>query len=121
MSARPSDKRPSFNEVPDVYDEIRPSYPAELYDALFEMLPPEPAILENDGRFSRVELRTWDWNQTYTAADYRKLMLSYSQTHMMAPDQRQGLLDDMESFITEHFNGRVTRPLVATLTTARRS
>src|SRR5207302_4564398 len=40
------DKRLSFNEVPDIYDEIRPSYPAALYDVLFEMFPPRPAIVE---------------------------------------------------------------------------
>ena len=44
--ATPAGKRLSFNEVPEIYDEIRPSYPAALYDVLFEMLPPEPAILE---------------------------------------------------------------------------
>src|ERR687893_1866505 len=41
-----SDKRLSFNEVPDIYDEIRPSYPAALYDVLFEMLPRHPEIVE---------------------------------------------------------------------------
>lgn len=42
----PLDKRLSFNEVPEIYDEIRPSYPAALYEALFRMLPPQPTILE---------------------------------------------------------------------------
>jgi SAM-dependent methyltransferase len=46
MTRRPVDKRLSFNEVPDIYDEIRPSYPAGLYETLFEMLPPGPAIVE---------------------------------------------------------------------------
>ncbi len=46
MNRPPVDKRLSFNEVPDIYDEIRPSYPAELLDALFELLPPEPMIVE---------------------------------------------------------------------------
>src|SRR3954447_24813925 len=41
-----SDKRLSFNEAPDVYDEIRPSYPAALFNALFEMLPSSPTIVE---------------------------------------------------------------------------
>ena len=44
--ASPADRRLSFNEAPDVYDEIRPSYPAALFDVLFEMLPSEPAIVE---------------------------------------------------------------------------
>lgn len=44
--ARSEDRRLSFNEVPDIYDEIRPSYPADLFDVVFESLPSEPTILE---------------------------------------------------------------------------
>ena len=260
MRRRHADHRLSFNEVPDVYDEIRPSYPAELYATLFAMLPPHPSIvevgpgtgkatrdlldrgasvhaveigpamaaklrsnlptdrlrvtvgdfeqveiapssvdavfaatayhwispqaqtdrparllhpngvlavvdliqvtspedngffdaaqpiyekygeghqgppaptrdavdppirklLEGDDRYDSLEVRMWDWDQTYSAADYRKLMLSYSGTQMMHSADRLGLLDDIESFISEHFDGQITRPLVVTLTTARR-
>ncbi len=260
MKRQPADKRLSFNEVPDVYDEIRPSYPAELYVTLFALLPPHPSILEvgpgtgqatkallaggasvhaieigpamadklrsnlptdrlhvtvgdfehtaidsssvdavfsatayhwispqaqtdrpaellrpggvlaivdliqvtspeddgffdaaqpiyekhgeghqgppaptrdavdppirklleADDRFEEVTVHRWDWDQTYSATAYRKLMLSYSGTQMMTPTDRLGLLDDIESFISEHFHGQVTRPLVVTLTTARR-
>jgi SAM-dependent methyltransferase len=80
-----------------------------------------PAIYESlnqDRRFENVEVHSYDWNQTYTAAAYRKLMLSYSVTQMMDPRDRDGLLDDIESFIQERFRGRITRPLVVTLTTA---
>lgn len=43
---RPDDVRLSFNEVPEIYDQARPTYPAPLYDALFEALPPRPHIVE---------------------------------------------------------------------------
>jgi SAM-dependent methyltransferase len=76
-------------------------------------------VLRGDPRFSDAEVRTYDWNQTYTAAGYRKLMISYSGTQMMAPTARQGLLDDMENFVREQFDDQVTRPIVVTLTTAR--
>ena len=46
MDRRHADIRLSFNEVPDVYDEVRPSHPAELYATLFAMLPPHPSIVE---------------------------------------------------------------------------
>ncbi len=81
----------------------------------------DPSIreaLSRDERFADVEVRCYDWNQTYSAAQYRKLMLSYSVTQMMEPGRRNGLLDDMEAFIKERFHDRVTRPLVVTLTTA---
>ena len=81
--------------------------------------PPIHLVLGGDPRFGNVEVRTYDWNQTYSAADYRKLMLSYSGTQMMTPSARQGLLDDMENFIQQQFGNQVTRPIVVTLTTAR--
>jgi SAM-dependent methyltransferase len=84
----------------------------------------DPSIaqaLARDPRFTDVDVHRWDWDQTYTAAGYRKLMLSFSDTNMMEASDRMGLLDDMEAFIDSHFDGRVTRPLVVTLTTARRA
>lgn len=76
------------------------------------------AVLAADSRFDSVFVRRYDWNQTYSASEYRNLMLSYSGTQMMDESDRLGLLDDMESFIRNDFGGVVTRPLVATLTTA---
>jgi hypothetical protein len=46
-------------------------------------------------------------------------MLSYSGTQRMNEPDRSGLVEDMELFIREQFDGSVTRPLVVTLTTAR--
>lgn len=65
-----------------------------------------------------VEVRAYDWNQTYTAAEYRKLMLSNSSTQMMNASARQQLLDDIEDFVRQQFDDQVTRPLVVSLTTA---
>ena len=76
------------------------------------------AVLDSDRRFECVEVHRFDWDQTYSASEYRNLMLSYSGTQMMEQSNRVGLLDEMESFIMSDFGGVVTRPLVATLTTA---
>jgi SAM-dependent methyltransferase len=76
------------------------------------------AVLDADARFGPAVVYRYDWNQTYSASDYRKLMLSYSVTQMMAEPDRLGLLDDIESLIRTEFNGCITRPLVVTLTTA---
>jgi SAM-dependent methyltransferase len=83
----------------------------------------DPAMrvaLQRDGRFSEVRVRRYDWDQTYTAAQYRQLMLSDSRRQLMETVARQGLLDEMEAFIRDNFDDRVTRPLVAALTTAAR-
>ena len=80
--------------------------------------PPLRAALQADRRYDSVAVRSYDWNQTYSAAEYRNLMLSYSGTQMMVASERFGLLNDMEAFIRKEFGGYVTRPLVVTLTTA---
>jgi hypothetical protein len=75
-------------------------------------------VLDADRRFDCVEVHHFDWDQTYSASDYRNLMLSSSGTQMMKQPDRVGLLDEMESFIRSDFGGIVTKPLVVTLTTA---
>lgn len=80
--------------------------------------PEISAVLKADPRFESVAVHRYDWDQTYSASEYRKLMLSYSGTQMMDEPARLGLVDDMESLIRDEFGGLVTRPLVVTLTTA---
>ena len=75
-------------------------------------------MLDADPRFDSVAFRRYDWDQTYSASEYRDLMLSFSSTQMMKESDRLGLLDEIESFIRNDFGGTVTRPLVVTLTTA---
>lgn len=75
-------------------------------------------VLQRDHRFDMVTVGRYDWDQSYSASEYRQLMLSYSVTQMMDEADREGLLTDIESFIRSDFDGVVTRPLVATLTTA---
>jgi hypothetical protein len=74
--------------------------------------------LAADQRFRDVQLRRYDWDQTYSAADFRTLMVTYSGTQMMDEVARNGLLGDIEAFAHDQFGGIVTRPLVVTLTTA---
>ena len=38
--------RGTFDEVADLYDRVRPTYPPELFDALFSRLGPAPVVLE---------------------------------------------------------------------------
>jgi hypothetical protein len=46
FASRPDDIRLSFNEAAEIYDEVRPAYPDELFEALFEALPSQPEIVE---------------------------------------------------------------------------
>ena len=46
LMGRPDDVRSSFDRAVDAYDEVRPSYPSDLFDALFGLLPPTPDVVE---------------------------------------------------------------------------
>ncbi len=86
-----------------------------------EVDPPIRSALQHDERFAGLEVRCYDWDQTYSAAEYRQLMLSYSGTQSMESATRECLLEEMEQFVSEQFDDEITRPLVATLTTAIRN
>ena len=114
-------RKPFFAAAQPVYERYGEGHTGPPAPERTAVDPPIHRALRGDSRFSNVELRSYDWDQTYSAAGYRKLMLSFSGTQMMAPPARQGLLDDMENFIRQHYDDQVTRPIVVTLTTARLS
>ena len=70
------------------------------------VVPTIRAVLRVDSRFDCVEVRQYNWDQTYSALNCRNLMLSmlsYSGTQMMQESTRVGLLDDMASLIRDEF------------------
>jgi SAM-dependent methyltransferase len=110
-----------FNAVQPIYERYGEGHTGPPAPSRSEVDPPMRQLLERDQRFAAVNVRHYDWNQTYSAAEYRQLMLSYSDTQTMEPGARAGLVDDIEAFVNQRFNGVVTRPAVVTLTTATRS
>lgn len=113
-----SDDKGFFAAAQPIYDRYGERHAGPPAPERNAVDPPIHRVLRGDPRFSNVKVRAYDWNQTYSAADYRKLMLSYSGTQMMTSAARRGLLDDMEDFVRQQFGGQVTRPIVVTLTTA---
>jgi SAM-dependent methyltransferase len=42
----PKEIRHGFDNIPDIYDRVRPRYPAAAFDEIFVRLPPSPPIIE---------------------------------------------------------------------------
>lgn len=114
----PPDDKGFFAAAQPIYDRYGEGHAGPPTPERNAVDPTIHRVLRGDPRFSNVEVRAYDWNQTYSAAGYRKLMLSYSSTQMMTPPARQGRLDDMENLVRQQFDDQVTRPIVVTLTTA---
>ncbi len=106
-----------FDAVQPIYERYGEPHTGPPAPTRHDVDPAIRAALQTDRRFADVCVRRYDWNQTYDAADYRKLMLSYSGTQMMSEARRAGLLDSVEAFVRSEFGGAVTRPIVVTLTT----
>ena len=107
-----------FSAVQPVYERNGQGHFGSPAPTRVHATPPIHDRLAQDDRFKHVSLHSCDWDQTYTASDYRKLMLSYSGTQSMNEHDRIRLLDDIEAIVEQDFDGRVVRPIVATLTSA---
>ncbi len=70
--------------------------------------------------FDECELFRYDWDQRYETANYLDLVRSYSNTACLEPLLREAFLGDLAAFIDRAFEGYVVRPLVITLSCARR-
>jgi ubiquinone/menaquinone biosynthesis C-methylase UbiE len=107
-----------FGAVQPIYERYGQGHTGPAAPKRDQVEPKIRQSLQRDPRYSNVMLRTYDWDQTYSASGYRKLVLSYSGTQMMKEPARTALVDDMEHCVRDRFDDRVTRPLVVALTTA---
>jgi SAM-dependent methyltransferase len=64
-------------------------------------------------------LYRYRWDQTYDTSSYADLIRSYSGTRAMQEAEREALISELSKIIEEEFGGKVTRPLVITLTLAQ--
>jgi hypothetical protein len=115
--AAPSDAG-FFESVQPIYDrygESKGFVPSPAPDQATNRLLPE---LEASPLYAETLLFRYRWDQTYTTPDYADLLRSYSTSQAMAEGDREALIAEISQCIDRAFNGRVTRPLVITLTLA---
>jgi SAM-dependent methyltransferase len=77
------------------------------------------AALERAG-FGEITPRRIEWEHTWDTAGIRGLFGSFSTVNALEPDQRTALLDSIAEIAERDFGGRVTKPLVTALYTARK-
>ena len=82
--------------------------------------PRELAEIEASGLFDSVQVFRYRSDQSYTAEQYARLTRTFSDTLAMAETAREALIRDLCRLIDTRFGGRIVRPLVVTLTVARK-
>jgi SAM-dependent methyltransferase len=117
----PVEGDPFFGEIQEVYDEIGEGHPPGEGQPRPGELPDSRAQIEASGLFEDVTVRHFDWETTYTAEEYIRLLDTFSGHIAMAPWQRNRLYGEIRRRLAERPGGRLRRHWGAVLQVARRS
>ena len=111
-----------FEEVQRCYERWDPeTTPPGLTCPAASEIPSGSAEIEESGRFGGITTRRYEWEVTYTTAQYVELLLSYSGHRALADDARRNLLDCIAALIDTRYGGRVTKRYLTELVVARRT
>lgn len=112
---------PFFRELQDVYDEIGEGEPEGWVSPTPQTLPDSRAEIEASGLFGDVAIRRFDWEITYTADAYIKLLDTFSGHIAMASWKRDRLYGEIRRRLAERPSGLLRRHWGAVLNVARRT
>ena len=116
----PDDGDPFFRGIQDVYDEIGEGLPGDWVSPTVETLPSLEPEIAASGLFSGTVVRRFQWEIRYTAADYIRLLETFSGHIAMEPWQRDRLYGEIRRRLALRPDGLVRRHWGGVLHVARR-
>jgi SAM-dependent methyltransferase len=116
----PGDGDPFFGEIQDVYDEIGAGMPGDWVSPTVETLPSFAAEIAATGLFADPVTRRFQWETRYSAADYIRLLETFSSHIAMEPWQRDRLYGEVRRLLALRPDGLVRRHWGAVLHVARK-
>ena len=116
----PAGGDPLFREIQDVYDEIGEGVPPGTRFPGPGELPDHRAEIAQTGLFTDITVRHFDWEVSYDAEAYIRLLSTFSGHIAMAPWQRDRLYGEIRRLLAERPGGRLRRHWGAVLHVARR-
>jgi SAM-dependent methyltransferase len=111
---------PFFAELQDVYDEINEGMPPGERMMRPAELPSAAAAIEATGLFEEASARWFDWEISYTADDYIRLLDTFSGHIAMADWQRDRLYSEIRRRLALRPDGLLRRHWGVVLDIARR-
>ena len=116
----PAGGDPFFRELQDVYDEIGEGLPPGTRFPGPGELPDQRAEIAQTGLFTGIAVRHFDWEVSYDAEAYIRLLGTFSGHIAMAPWQRDRLYGEIRRRLAGRPGGRLRRHWGAVLHVARR-
>ncbi|GAA1035330.1 class I SAM-dependent methyltransferase [Virgisporangium ochraceum] len=101
------------------YERFDPSTPPGLRQQPASAIPEDDRELVPSGRFGPARFHRYEWDASYTTAEYLDLLLTYSGHRALPAAQRSGLLDCIAGLI-EGNGGRIVKRYLTELRLARR-
>ena len=109
-----------FRDIQDVYDEIGEGQPPGTAWPQPGQLPDDTAEIGGSGLFEPVAVRHFDWEISYTAEEYIRLLDTFSGHIAMDAWKRDRLYGEIRRRLCERRSGRVRRHWGAVLHVVRR-
>jgi len=109
-----------FTDIQEVYDEIGEGLPPGAIQPVPGELPDAAAEIEGSGYFEHVVVRQFDWEVSYSAEEYVRLLSTFSGHIAMDAWKRDRLYGEIRRRLGERRDGRLRRHWGAALHIARR-
>ena len=117
----PAGGDPFFRDIQEVYDEIGEGVPPGTPWYLPGGLPDDRAEIEGSGLFTGTTIRHFDWEVSYDAAGYIRLLDTFSGHLAMDQWQRDRLYPEIRRRLAERPDGTLRRHWGSVLQVARRA
>lgn len=109
-----------FVAAQDCYERFDPATPPGLRQQSASDIPEDDRELASSGRFGPAKFHRYEWESSYTTAEYVDLLLTYSGHRALPTAQRSGLLNCIAGLIDENHSGRVAKRYLTELRIAQR-
>jgi SAM-dependent methyltransferase len=116
----PENGDPFFFEIQDIYDEIGEALPPDATWWRPDELPDDRDEIESSGLFEMVLVRHFDWQPSYDADEYLRLLDTFSGHIAMEAWQRDRLYAEIRRRLRQRSDGRLQRHWGAVLHVAVR-
>jgi SAM-dependent methyltransferase len=109
-----------FVEVQECYQRWDSSTPPGLQLPAAADVPSDSIEIDKSGQFGQATFRRYEWQQTYSAAAYRDLLMTYSGHRALPEAARDGLLDCIGHLIDSRYGGKIAKRYLTELCLAFR-
>jgi SAM-dependent methyltransferase len=109
-----------FASVQDCYERFDPATPPGLRLQSASDIPEDDRELASSGRFGSAWFHRYEWELSYSTAEYLDLLLTYSGHRALPAAQRSGLLNCIAGLIDGNHGGRVVKRYLTELRVAQR-